>query len=391
MILHVDMDAFYASVEERERPELRGHPVVVGGSPEGRGVVAAANYVARKYGVRSAMPAAQAKRLCPQAIFVRSRMGLYVEESARIRKIFARFTPLIEPLSLDEAFLDVSGCERLFGSARDIALAVKRDIANETALVASVGIAPTKFVAKIASDFDKPDGLVCVEADEVQAFLDTLPIGALWGVGRATGSRFAQMGVETIGELREQPREMLSELFGRHGEHLWRLSHGVDPRSVTPERAAKSISHETTFSHDIFDLDELCGHLHQLIEQVSARLRRTERVARRVQLKIRFDDFRTITRASSFETPTDSTRAIRQTARGLLERNVVRRPGTRILMQPLRLLGAGVAGFEPHPERTQGDLFDGDESGNDQAVDSLVDAIRGRFGEASLRRGHRPR
>ena len=391
MILHVDMDAFYASVEERERPELRGRAVVVGGDPRGRGVVAAANYVAREYGVRSAMPAAQAKRLCPQAVFVRSRMALYADESARIRRIFARYTPLIEPLSLDEAFLDVSGCERLFGSARNIAVAIKRAIATEAGLIASVGVAPTKFVAKIASDHDKPDGLVCVPADKVQGFLDVLPIGALWGVGRATGARFAQMGIETIGELREQPREMMSALFGRQGEHLWQLSHGIDPRPVMPDRAAKSISHETTFGRDICDLDELLAHLHQLSEQVAARVRRAERLARRVQLKIRFDDFRTITRASTFEAPTDSTRMIRHAARTLLEQNVAVKPGTRTLAQPLRLLGAGVAGFGLETQPDQVDLFAPEAPEHDKAVDTLVDSIRERFGETSLRRGHRLR
>lgn len=406
MILHVDMDAFYASVEERERPELRGRPVVVGGRPEGRGVVAAANYVARAYGVRSAMPAAQAKRLCPQAVFLPPRISFYAQESQRIRAIFERYTPLVEPLSLDEAFLDVDASARLFGSARYIAETIKNEIRDEIGLVASVGVAPNKFVAKIASDFDKPDGLVCVEPAAMQSFLDVLPIGSLWGVGHATGQRFSHMGVRTIAQLRAQPKALLFELFGRQGEHLWRLAHGIDDRVVSPEREAKSISHETTFAADVESVDELRAHLQQLVEQVAERLRRAEHKARRVQIKIRFDDFHTITRVSSFAQPTDSTRMIRTAAERLLFDNIERRasnPG--YLSRLVRLVGAGVAGLGgDRAVGVQADLFGDQAPGQPQSpgrsfapqaegtgeVDRVFDRIRERFGAQALRRGRRP-
>jgi DNA polymerase-4 len=392
MILHLDMDAFYASVEEREQPALRGRPVIVGGTPQGRGVVAAANYVARQYGVHSAMPAVQAQRLCPHAVVLPSRMPLYVQESKRIRDIMARYTPLIEPLSLDEAFLDVGGSERLFGSARSIAVALKREILDEIGLVASVGVAPTKFVAKIASDFDKPDGLVCVEPHDVQEFLDDLPIGTLWGVGRATGARFAQLGVRTIGDLRQQSQNVIDALFGRQGTHLWQLAHGIDERAVIPEREAKSISHETTFNRDLAGYRELSTHLHALVEQVAARLRRAQRRAARVQIKVRFDDFRTFSRASTFDTPTDSTRLIRIRATELLAQNVPRsRSQTEQLTTPVRLIGVGVSGFSDIAvEAAQGDLFTSAKAEPDTVVDRVVDNIRGRYGAQALRRGRRP-
>ena len=231
MILHVDMDAFYASVEEREVPELAGQPVVVGGSAKGRGVVAAANYEARKYGVHSAMPSAVAGRLCPHAIFIKPRIDYYSEVSRQIRDILGRYTPVIEPLSLDEAFLDVGQSERLFGPAPTIARLIKKNIRDELQLVASVGVAASKFIAKLASDLDKPDGLVVVDPGTEQEFLDPLPVGCVWGIGKASGEVFRALSVHTIGELREQRLEALQSRFGRHGEHLWRLAEAsmIDP------------------------------------------------------------------------------------------------------------------------------------------------------------------
>ena len=236
MILHVDMDAFYASIEERDHPELVGLPVIVGGTPEGRGVVAAANYVVRKYGVRSAMPTATALRLCPQAVVLPPRIGYYAEVSAQIREILDRYTPSVEPLSLDEAFLDVTGSLPLFGSAIEIARKIKHDIQATLCLTASVGVAPNKFLAKIASDLRKPDALVVVDPDQIQAFLDPLPVGRLWGVGRVTGRVFEQMGIETIGQVRSLTVEELHRRFGKLAEHLWQLAHGVDDRRVVADR-----------------------------------------------------------------------------------------------------------------------------------------------------------
>ena len=242
MILHVDMDAFYASVEERDRPELAGKPLIVGGTPDGRGVVAAANYVVRQFGVHSAMPTATALKLCPDAIVLSPRLDHYAEVSAEIREIFVRYTPLVEPLSLDEAFLDVTGSERLFGPAVEIAHRIRREIRQELRLVASVGVAPNKFLAKIASDLDKPDGLVVVDPDRVQEFLDPLSVGRIWGVGRVTGETFSWLGVQTIADLRQLSVETLRQHFGSSGEHFWKLAHGIDDRPVVPDRETKSIS-----------------------------------------------------------------------------------------------------------------------------------------------------
>ena len=228
MILHVDMDAFYASVEERDRPELAGKPLIVGGTPQGRGVVAAANYAVRKFGVHSAMSASQALRLCPQAIVLPPRLDYYAEISEQIREILYRFTPLVEPLSLDEAFLDVTGSELLFGPAAEIGRRIKREIEGEVHLVASVGVAPNKFLAKIASDLEKPDGFVVVDPARVHEFLDPLPVGRLWGVGRVTGKALDQLGIRTIGDVRKTALATLHQCFGKSGEHLWQLSQGID-------------------------------------------------------------------------------------------------------------------------------------------------------------------
>ncbi len=299
MILHVDMDAFYASVEERDQPQLVGKPVIVGGTPEGRGVVAAANYVVRRFGVHSAMPTSQALRLCPTAIVLPVRMDHYANISRHIRTIFERFTPLVEPISLDEAFLDVTGSKTMFGPAASMAVRIKQEILSETRLVASVGVAPNKFLAKIASDLEKPDGLVIVAPDGVQAFLDVLPVERLWGVGKVAQGVLERMGVRTIGALRQTPQRTLTDRFGKSGEHLWQLAHGIDDRPVVPDREAKSISHETTFATDVDDADVLRAWLLELTEQVARRLRRYGLRGRTVNMKVRFADFRTITRSQT--------------------------------------------------------------------------------------------
>ena len=303
MTLHVDMDAFYAAVEQRDRPELAGKPVIVGGSAEGRGVVAAASYAVRRFGVHSAMPTATALRLCPEAIVLPVRMSHYAAISRQIRDIFARYTPLVEPLSLDEAFLDVSGCEKLFGKPEQIARRIKQEILDETGLIASVGVAPNKFLAKIASDLEKPDALVVVDPERVAEFLDPLPVGRIWGVGKVTESVMHRLGVNTIGQLRSIPIEHLRQHFGDAGDHFWRLARGIDHRKVVPDRQAKSLSHETTFATDITDLESLRYRLWELTEQVARRLRRTGRYGRTVQIKLRFSDFRTITRSRPCRSP----------------------------------------------------------------------------------------
>ncbi|HEX3313537.1 MAG TPA: DNA polymerase IV, partial [Gemmataceae bacterium] len=340
MILHVDMDAFYASVEERETPSLVGKPVIVGGSAEGRGVVAAANYEARKFGVHSAMAAARARKLCPHAAFVTPRMNLYADVSRQIRGIFERFTPLVEPLSLDEAFLDVAGSQALFGPATEIGRRIKVAIREETRLVASVGVAPNKFLAKIASDLRKPDGFVVVEQEGVREFLDPLPVGRIWGVGKVTRGVFERLAVRTIGELRHLPEALLHQVFGSSGEHYLRLAHGLDDRRVVPDRNAKSISHETTFPKDIRDRDLLRTCLAELVEQVARRLRRHGRRCRTIELKIRFSNFQTVTRSATLAEATDITQELLQRGADLLTDNLPARPA------PIRLLGFGVHGLE---------------------------------------------
>ena len=379
-ILHVDMDAFYASVEERERPELAGRPVVVGGNPEGRGVVAAANYAAREYGVRSAMPAARARVLCPHAVFIRSRMTLYAEVSAEIRAIFHRYTPLVEPLSLDEAFLDVGASEGLFGSGVAIARRIKRDIRSELGLVASVGVAPNKFLAKLASDLEKPDGLVVVAPERVQGFLDPLPVEKLWGVGAAAGVRLHALGVHRVADLRARPEAELGRLFGKWGHRLFALAHGRDARPVTPEHEARSISHETTFDVDVADVAALRDCLRGLTEQVAWRVRRQGLRAGTVEIKVRYADFRTVNRSAGLAVASAGTRDLWVCASRLLAEQLARRG------DPIRLLGMGVSRLV-RTQPAQVDLFDASAAVHQRRIDSMVDAVNERFGGAGLRRG----
>jgi DNA polymerase-4 len=382
-ILHVDMDAFYAAVEQRDDPELHGRPVLVGGSPEGRGVVSAASYEARPFGCHSAMPMAQALRLCPQAVVLPVRMERYAEVSRQVFAIFERFTPLVEPLSIDEAFLDMTGSTRLFGPPEEIARALKRGIRAETHLTASVGVAPNKFLAKLASELQKPDGLVVVPFDRVQAFLDPLPIARLWGAGRVTLRRFEEIGVRTFGDARRLSRARLRERFGEVGEHFHELVRGIDDRPVVPDREAKSISHEHTFAHDVEDLAYLRGVLLGQTEHVAGRLRQHDLVARTVTLKIRSPEFVTITRRSTLPAPTDRTDILWQAVAELFDRWAQRRP------HPVRLLGAGVAQLSAAAGQ-QLALFDQAEADRRRQLDHTVDRIRQRFGRDAIRRGLRP-
>jgi DNA polymerase-4 len=373
------MDAYYASVEERDRPELVGKPVIVGGSPEKRGVVSAANYVARRYGVHSAMPSVTAHRLCPQGIYLPPRIDYYAEVSGQIREIFERFTPLVEPLSLDEAFLDVTGSEHLFGPAEEIGRKIKQTIRKELRLVVSVGVAPNKFLAKIASDLKKPDALVVVEPDKVQEFLDPLPVERLWGVGKQSSKVFQRLGIRTIAQLRQWPLDVLQARFGSSGEHLWQLAHGIDARPVVPEREAKSISNETTFERDIADMEVLRAWLVDLVEQVGWRLRRHRLRGRTVQLKVRFADFSLITRSCTLPEPTNITQELWQAADELL---CNRLPAGH---PPVRLVGMGVSGLDD-TGLVQGLLFDQEEREKQSQADAVADQIKERFGAGALRR-----
>ena len=380
MILHIDMDAFYASVEERDQPDFRGKPVIVGGTPENRGVVAAANYIARGFGIHSAMSAARAKRLCPNGIFLRSRISYYAQISEAIRQIFLNYTPQIEPLSLDEAFLDVSGSERLFGSSIEIGQQIKKRIQDELQLTASVGVAPNKLLAKIASDLEKPDGFVVVESERVQSFLDPLPVERIWGVGRVTAQVFRKLGVLTIHDVRALPLHILKQNFHDHGQHLWELSRGIDCRPIVSERGAKSISHEITFDSDIDNKVTLRACVIDLADQVSARLRTRQLRGRTVHLKVRFSDFTTLTRSKTLAQSTCTSSEIWKAAEIML---VTRLPAEHL---PVRLLGIGVSGLE-HNSDKQPSLFTDEDAATQSILDDTSDQIKKRFGPSSLSRG----
>jgi DNA polymerase-4 len=334
-ILHLDMDAFYASVEAKDDPSLRGKPVIVGGG-ERRGVVCAASYEARKFGVHSAQPMATARRLCPNGVFLPVRMGRYREESERIFAIFRRFTPLVEPLSVDEAFLDVTGSTRLFGSPETIARAIREAVREETGLTVSAGVATSKLVAKIASDLRKPDGLVAVAPGTERAFLAPLPVGKLWGVGRVTEGALLRAGIRTIGDLAAVPASRLSGMFGAHGAHLHELANGQDDRDVVTDAEVKSVGREETYEQDIRGRKTMERQLLDLAHRVASRMRRHGFRGRTVTLKVKYADFELATRAESLHQPTDDGGTIYRVARRLLDR-------TEAGARPVRLLGISMS------------------------------------------------
>ena len=346
-IIHADFDAFYAAVEQLDNPELRGKPVVVGGSPEGRGVVASASYEAREFGVRSAMPMRTALSLCPHALRVPSNFARYREVSRRAMAIFADTTPLVEPLSLDEAYLDVTEAVAEGRSARDIALHVKRRIRSELGLTISLGVATSKSVAKIASDFQKPDGLTVVPPGEERAFLAPLEVDRLWGVGPKTAERLNAHGIRTIGQLAELPEEWFAERFGRTGPRMRSLARGVDDSRVSVERETKSISAETTLAQDTGDPEALTELVNRLSLNVAQALERKALRGRTVKLKLRLSDFTTFTRQKTLPERVDSSAEIAAAAGALLARELT---GQR----QFRLVGVGVSGFEETQDKQPG-------------------------------------
>ena len=382
-ILHVDMDAFYASVEVREQPGLAGRPVIVGGSPRGRGVVSAANYEARRFGIHSAMPTARAMRLCPDAVCLPGRMSLYASVSRQIREIFNRYSPLVEPLSLDEAFLDVTDSQRLFGSAAEIANAIKQAISNELSLVASVGIAPNKFIAKIASDLDKPDGFVEVKPEEVQAFLDPLPVSRVWGVGRPPARNWIAWASPPLPNYANNRKRCCRIGSASSGIILWRLANGMDDRPVVSDSEAKSISNETTFDSDISNRDTLRAWLMELTEQVCWRLRQHDLFGRTVQIKLRFADFSTITRSHTLPEATQQTKQVWQAVMALFDKAM------QSESRRLRLVGVGVSGLSETAQRpqVQTDMFEQPKDTRQTQLDEVADAIKSRFGSSGIRRG----
>jgi DNA polymerase IV len=373
-ILHIDMDAFYASVEELDRPELKGKPLIVGGTG-GRGVVAAANYAVRRFGVRSAMPIAQALRRCPEAICVRPRMARYKEVSGRVFRIFEDFTPLVESLSLDEAFLDVTSSRQLLGSAEEMGREIRRRIVRETGLTASVGVAPNKLLAKIASDLNKPDGMCRIGADNVCDILDPLPIERLRGVGARTLPAVHAAGILTCGDLRNAADSILWRVFGRHGRSMRDLACGLDDRPVVPNREGKSISAEETFATDIRGAPRLTVQLQRLADRTAARLRAHGLAAGRVSVKIRRADFATFTRQRNFRTPTQDTAAVSAAAKILLEEWLAAHPTAAI-----RLLGVAASDLRT---LRQTDLF---AAAQGSRLDTVIDAIRERFGPSMVTR-----
>ena len=376
-VLHVNMDAFYASVEERDDPGLAGKPVIVGWDG-GRGVVAAANYEVRKFGVHSAMPMRTALKLCPHALCVRPRMQRYQEVSRQVFGVFQEFTPLVQGLSLDEAFLDVTGSQQLWGGALEIALRVKRRIRELTGLTASVGVAPNKLVAKIASELEKPDGLVVVSAPRVQAVLDPLSVRKLPGLGRKTGEKVEAAGIRTLGELRSAPDAVLWPLFGRYSAWMRERASGIDERPVQPDLEEKSISAEDTFATDIAEVRSLQHQLARLADLAATRLRARGLMAGCVGVKIRRGDFTTFTRQRAVAPPTCEGRAVAGVSAELLARWLAANPGAK-----LRLLGVVLTELTP---ASQLGLFE--EARPQSRLDAALDEARARFGSRALRRGN---
>jgi DNA polymerase-4 len=379
-IIHVDMDAFYASVEQFDHPELKGKAVIVGGDAKSRGVVSAASYEARKFGVHSAMPTGQAMRRCPHAVLLPVRMERYVEVSHTIRAIFERYTPVVEPISLDEAFLDVTDSTNLFGSAEQIGRAVKKAILEQTHLTASVGIAPNKFLAKLASDLNKPDGFVVITEQNKQQILDPLPVGRIWGVGKITEKALQSRGIRTIGRLRLCTPQELNAVIGNAVDELLALARGEDDREVEPDRQCKSLSSEQTFATDISDPVILASVLLEQVEELAQRLRRHKLKARTITLKLRYGDFRTVTRSDTLREATNVTKTLWETAERVFRHWHARSAG------PLRLLGFGVSGLISE-DAGQQLLFHDPQEDKLKRLDKAVDEIRGRYGDRAVRRG----
>jgi len=372
------MDAFFASIEQLDDPALRGRPVLVGYDGP-RGVVAAASYEARTFGCHSAQPMSIARRRCPQAAIVPVRFARYREISQRMFGIFDEFSPLVEPLSVDEAFLDLTGAEKLLGAGEIVAQNIKLRIRSELSLTASIGVAPNKFLAKLASDLRKPDGLVVVQPQDVDALLIPLPVTKLWGVGPATAERLKRIGIEKVGDLRRRSAETLTQLLGNDAEWFLRLAHGVDDRPVVSDREAKSIGQEQTFGVDVAVPDDVRRVLLEQVEHVGRRLRKHGLFARTISLKLRYGDFETITRATTLEHATDGTSELWAVASGIFD------AWARTSFQPIRLIGMTASQLS-HGEGQMA-LFVDAKSQRQKKVDAVADQIASKFGGKALRRG----
>ena len=382
-IIHVDMDAFYASIEQRDDPALRGRPVLVGGDRP-RGVVCAASYEARKFGCRSALPMSVARRMCPQAVVVPPSFAKYHAASEAMFAILHEVSPLVEPLSVDEAFVDLTGTERLLGPAADVARGIRRRIESELRVTASIGVAPNKFIAKIASDLNKPNGLTIVAPDRVHAVLDPLPIERMWGVGPATAERFHSLGVRTIGALRTWTEERLTVEFGAaSARHFARLARGDDDRDVVPDSQAKSVGQEETFEVDVDEPGDVRDVLLAQADAVGRRVRRHGLRARGVTVKIRYGDFETITRSTTLEEATDLSAAFRAAAADLFDR------WAAASFRPVRLIGVTASRFSEGG--AQLGLFGAADDERKRRLDRTLDALAERFGAGAVHRGAPPR
>lgn len=373
------MDAFFAAVEVLDHPELRGKPVLVGHDGP-RGVAAAASYEARRFGCHSAQPMAVAKRLCPGAIVMPGRHGRYREISDRVFAIFEAFAPIVQPLSIDEAFLDVTGTRRALGEPLHVARSIKQRIKDDLHLNASVGVAANKFLAKLASDLSKPDGLMVIEPGDVDRVLLPLSVGKIWGIGPKSAHKLENLGVRTIGQMRAMPLEWFEQHFGSDGPRVRNLCFGIDDREVTPDREAKSIGQEQTFESDLGDVEQVRHVLLGHVEEVARRLRRHGLVARGIGLKIRFGEFKTISRSATLGEPTDATQVLWQASRELFDDWVMRG------FQPVRLIGMHADRLEPASAGQQQSLFPDQQVERHRKLDRALDQINARFGKAAIRR-----
>ncbi|MEJ2635181.1 MAG: DNA polymerase IV [Calditrichia bacterium] len=379
IIVHVDMDAFFASVEELLNPEWKGKPVIVGADPQGgrgRGVVAAASYASRKFGVHSAMPISKAYKLCSNGIFVRPHGHVYGDYSRKIFAILDTFSPVIQPLSIDEAFLDMGGSLHLYQNVESIGIKIKSEIKSKTGLTASVGIAPSKSVAKIASDFNKPDGLTIVPAEKVQEFLDPLPVTRLWGIGEKTFEALRKLGIHFVYQLRTYPPDILEQKFGKMGEHIYRMARGEDHREVISREEAKSVSNELTFDTDQEDITVVRDAVFALSEKVSGRLRRGGICGKTVHLKFRIEGFKTYTRSRTLANPTNLTHEIFNTANAMLSE-------FDPLEYAVRLVGVGVSNLSEEQGK-QLSIWDADNS-KKMKMEKVMDLIQDKFGKDSIR------
>lgn len=385
--MHLDMDAFYAAIEQLDNPALRGKPVIVGAPPDKRGVVATASYEARTFGVHSAMPSRTAGRLCPDGIFVPVRMSRYSEMSGQLMEVLNSFTPMVEKISVDEAFMDVTGVLHLWDDAIVLARAIKGRILSELKLTGSIGVAPNKFLAKLSSDMEKPDGLTMAPTaeDEIVAFLAPLPVSRLWGVGTKTNDRLNSLGIQTVEQIQRRSVTELCVILGeRMGEHLYALAHGRDQRTVETGHDEKSISNETTFNEDCRDPVRVRATLVRLAEKVAHRLRQSGKVAATAQIKLRYADFRTITRQLPLNPATNSDRTLLHSAIQLYEKENV--------AEPIRLIGFGVSNLGAGDRSADGeqmllpDLEDDPRDAKESKLDHAVDEIRKRYGSGSVGR-----